>query len=121
MGTKKQQTKSDRVASVRVVQTGRSVSADPAKWNDLFKLVNPVERGIGLIAIIANCALLGTIAFLPPDKRLWGFLAFVCVLIASLLGVIYRVICEMGYVFELAGGEVVNDRYIVATRQERFG
>ena len=30
-------------------------------------------------------------------------------------------ICEVGDVFKLSSGEVVNDRYLVTARQERFG
>ena len=32
-----------------------------------------------------------------------------------------EMICEVGDVFKLSSREVVNNRYIVAARQERFG
>ena len=58
------------------------------KWYNILALIDQEARGIALISLVANAAVLATIPLLPADQRIHGFIVFACVLVATLIGTV---------------------------------
>jgi hypothetical protein len=58
------------------------------KWYNVLTLISKEARGLALIALIANAAVLAIIPLLPSEHRIYGFIVFACVLVGTLIGTV---------------------------------
>lgn len=64
------------------------MSTDEKSWYNTLALIPKESRGVALIAIVANTAVLATIPLLPSQHRIYGFIVFACVLVGTLIGTV---------------------------------
>jgi len=57
-------------------------------WYTILKLIPPDGRTIALVALLSYAVVLGVMKLLPEAQRIYGFLAFNCVLIGTLIGTV---------------------------------
>lgn len=58
------------------------------KWYDILKLIPPRARAIALVALLSEAVVIAVIKLLPEAQRIYGFIVFACILIATLIGAV---------------------------------
>ncbi len=60
------------------------------QWTEILALIDPPTKRMVLISLVAvaHAVVLATIPILPAEHRIYGFVAFACLLVATLIGTV---------------------------------